>query len=391
MKVYRRKTKHPDGTVTEHPTYYFSYWRNGRKIRQSTGSKIRKNAQRIADVECEKQNQRARGVVLDEDTDVPATTLTALSAKYLEFAKHDHPASADDDARIVARFIELAGGTDGGNTFIHTISAGTIKHWRNKRMEDTTRRGTRVTASAVNRELNVVRAMFREAVVDGLLKRSPCGAGKQAIRDFKTGGKDIRILTAAELDRAFTLLPAPFNLICEITFRTLARLREVTSLRAEHVRVDILPDGQRIGTLQKRVKGGKWKRVRIPLALAEQLTALVTSAEQVHIFPDHQHSDSVSATIHRALRVIGIRASHHAFRHSGITRMLEAGVNPRAIQEHAGWSSLKQLQRYGHVLDQEFARAVEATDEFLQRHRTAAKTGTDSAPALTLVQTGGAR
>jgi site-specific recombinase XerD len=41
--------------------------------------------------------------------------------------------------------------------------------------------------------------------------------------------------------------------------------------------------------------------------------------------------------------------------------MLENGVNPRVIQRLAGWSSLRMLERYGHVRDAEMLRAVTAT------------------------------
>jgi integrase len=45
-------------------------------------------------------------------------------------------------------------------------------------------------------------------------------------------------------------------------------------------------------------------------------------------------------------------------RHTGITLMLEAGVNPRVIQRLAGWTSLRMLERYGHARDAEIVRAV---------------------------------
>jgi integrase len=45
-------------------------------------------------------------------------------------------------------------------------------------------------------------------------------------------------------------------------------------------------------------------------------------------------------------------------RHTGVTLMLEHGINPRVIQFLAGWSSLRMLYRYGHVRDTEIRRAV---------------------------------
>jgi integrase len=356
MHLYRRTDKQ---TKEETGPIWVKFEHRGVVVRQSTKTTNRVVAQRVANAIYNKHVQRAHGVLVDDDTDVKAVTLKTLTAEYVDFATRDHPATVDDDARVLARFTEIVGG---GETFIHTITSKTIKDWRVQRCQDTTRRGTPVTPAAVNRELNVVRAMFREAVSSKYLKASPCAG----VKDFKVTDKEIHVLSARELQRAFTM-PAPFNLFCEVTYRSLSRLSEVVNMRVEHVTITRRSDGQQIATMTKRVKGGKWKVVRIDLDLAKRLRACVTSDEQTLLFPQHAHVDGHSTTILRHLRALGIRrASHHTFRHTGITRMLEMGVSPRAIQEHAGWSSLKQLQRYGHVLDREFARAVEATGDFLK-------------------------
>lgn len=359
MHVYRRNT--------HSPIYHYKFEHRGVVVRKSTRTSNRKAAERIALAEYNKHVQRASGVALDEDVDRPAVTLSTLAERYLDWARADHPATADSvDARTVEWFVDYVGGRD---TFIHTITASTIDWWRVRRAGDKTRRGTPVKRSTIDREFGVVRGMFRQAVLWDYLAVSPC----DEITCYGGHSMPVRILTADELERAFADLPEPFNLFCEVTYRTLARLREVCALRAEHVTIDRLSNGQQVATLQKRVKGGEWKRVRIPLPLAQRLRAQVTSDDQVYIFPDYHDSPSVSALFTKHFRAAKLRCSHHAFRHSGITRMLEGGVNPRAIQEHAGWSSLQQLARYGRVLDLEFARAVEVTDDFLQNARAEKK------------------
>ena len=44
-------------------------------------------------------------------------------------------------------------------------------------------------------------------------------------------------------------------------------------------------------------------------------------------------------------------------RDTGVTVMLEYGINPRVIQFLAGWTSFRMLDRYGHVRDSEIRRA----------------------------------
>ena len=84
---------------------------------------------------------------------------------------------------------------------------------------------------------------------------------------------------------------------------------------------------------------------------------------QVHVFGDPPPSQQVtSVRFTRAFRAFGLQGiSHHTMRHTGVTDMLEDGVNPRAIQELAGWTSLRMLERYGHVRDAETRRAVAGT------------------------------
>jgi integrase len=49
----------------------------------------------------------------------------------------------------------------------------------------------------------------------------------------------------------------------------------------------------------------------------------------------------------------------HSFRHTGASRMLEAGVDPRTVQEIGGWASLSQVMRYTHPTEATKRNAVE--------------------------------
>jgi site-specific recombinase XerD len=82
--------------------------------------------------------------------------------------------------------------------------------------------------------------------------------------------------------------------------------------------------------------------------------------------PPTQEATSVQIT--RVMRKLGLDGvSHHTMRHTGITLMLEAGVNPRVIQKLAGWTSLRMLERYGHVRDAEAQRAVSTMHALIQK------------------------
>jgi hypothetical protein len=54
----------------------------------------------------------------------------------------------------------------------------------------------------------------------------------------------------------------------------------------------------------------------------------------------------------------------------GESLMLEKGRNPRAIQVLAGWTSMRMLERHGHVRDAEIRQAVTGNAEHLEQART---------------------
>jgi integrase len=66
-------------------------------------------------------------------------------------------------------------------------------------------------------------------------------------------------------------------------------------------------------------------------------------------------------------------------RHTGVTLMLKAGINPRVIQLLAGWTSLRMLERYGHARDSEIRRAVMANPNHWEQAAT--KTATEGETA----------
>lgn len=80
--------------------------------------------------------------------------------------------------------------------------------------------------------------------------------------------------------------------------------------------------------------------------------------------------DSVSRAFKRACKRAGLPEMHlHDLRHTAITYMLEAGVNPRTVSEISGHSSPAfTMQQYGHVLQNARKEASDALMENLFRN-----------------------
>jgi site-specific recombinase XerD len=78
--------------------------------------------------------------------------------------------------------------------------------------------------------------------------------------------------------------------------------------------------------------------------------------------------EATSLQITRVMRRLGLEAYRITpMRHTGVTLMLEAGVNPRVIQKLAGRTTLRMLDRYDQARDAEAQRAVTTMHALLER------------------------
>jgi integrase len=110
-------------------------------------------------------------------------------------------------------------------------------------------------------------------------------------------------------------------------------------------------------------------RVKVPISarLRKALDALPSSGPAM--FPSYagQHNNLVVRMFTDACRRAGVKlgrkaggVSFHCLRHTGASRMLEAGFDVKTVMEIGGWKSLTILQRYLHPTDATKRRAVEA-------------------------------
>jgi integrase len=215
-----------------------------------------------------------------------------------------------------------------------------------------------VEQSTVNRELNVIRGMFRRAVEWKLLSSSPA----TGVRKYRTDDTRVRVLNECEIQTVLTKTPPDIALLCRATLECLPRLSELLTLRREHIGAS---------WIEIRRKGGRVERVNVSPDLRSAL--LARAHRKGFVFgvgssgePPTQEATSLRITrMMRKLKLHGL--THHCMRHTRITMMLEAGVNPRVIQKLAGWTSLRMLERYGHIRDAEAQRAVTTMQSAIQK------------------------
>ena len=332
----------PDKTKCRHP-YWYAFVLHGTRYRKSTRTANRQTAARV--------RERRRIAILEgrDEEDQPQVTLKKHIEDYVAYTGKKNRTSYKDDT-VLQRVLSSV-----GDRALNEVSPFHIERWKAGRAES-------VSRSTVNRELNIVRGCFSRGVEWGRIDKSPL----DSVRTYKVDDQRVRVLNDTELRKVLGSPDKIVALICRVTLECLPRLSEVLALRPEHLGPT---------WMEVRRKGGSVERV----AITQELRALLL--ERCEEFKGITQQAGTLRIV-RELRRLGIQnASHHTMRHTGVTLMLEAGVNPRVIQKLAGWSSLRMLERYGHARDAEVVRAVTSNAAHLTALTTTAATE-DSAIAV---------
>ena len=162
---------------------------------------------------------------------------------------------------------------------------------------------------------------------------------------------------AAEQRRAIKLSPAfvpDLQLMARTTICALLRLSEVLAIRREDIGASEL--------LVLNAKNGRSRRVPVPADLRTLLLERCHSSGWVFGRGEEGKpptAATVSVAFTRWMKLLKLPGvSHHVCRHTGASNMLRDGASPRAVQLIGGWTSLRMVERYCHVTDEELHRAV---------------------------------
>ncbi len=283
----------------------------------------------------------------------PAITFGAFATWYAtNVIAHHRGAARERDAVTVLR------ATFKDVPLAH-LTRDAILEWR-------TERTLTVSPATSNRELDVLKQLLA-AAVPTYLDRSPIvGLKRLRVRRSETyvlpRDDEPRLLAAlAPADRALVL--------CALD--TLMRLSDVVNLRRDQDRgAYLLVVDPKVTPYQVPVSG------RLRLALD------ALPVDGPYYFPQRRRAQnprdyrgSVADMLRAGCQAAGIPygrprqqagkeapavgLTFHGLRHTATSRLVDAGVNLRVVQELGGWKSLRQLERYAHPTEQSKRRAVE--------------------------------
>ena len=293
----------------------------GRRIRQSAGTKIREEAQKLHDkLAYELWQQQHLG-------QKPARLWEEAAVRWIKEQGSKKKSIRDDISR-------LRGLTKFKGIFLHHLSRDFIMD---------TIGGLSCSDSTKNRYLALIRAILNKAVkewqwLDDVPK----------ITLYREAKRRIRWLNRPEAERLVAALPEYMADMALFSLNTGLRQRNVLELKWEQINLSrktawIYPDEAKAGRA---------------IGIALNQTALAVLEKQmgkhpsfVFTYPSGRPVKSISSRIWKnALAEAGITDFRwHDLRHTWASWLVQAGVPLAALQEMGGWESISMVQRYAHL------------------------------------------
>lgn len=321
----------------------------------------RKQARELAEtIYRERMNQRVR-----REYDLPGGRPEIPFADYADWYDTHviaHHKGADRERELLA---QLRGTFN--RSLLSEITKDAVREWMTGRRQGTLPSSKRpVTAGTVNREADLLKSMLREAVPT-YLEASPIAHLKR----LKGPLSDTRILTPREEARLLKVITDPRDTLLVIAaLDTLQRLSSLLALQWQDDRGRYLVFRSMKGDVLHKAPISK--RLRTQLDAVKKTLSRDERAPTDHVFahrrttetPAQQRNGIKMFLRHACARAQVAYGRHtggitfHTLRHTGASRMIEAGVPVRTVQELGAWKDIRSLMRYTHPTDAAKRRAV---------------------------------
>lgn len=249
-----------------------------------------------------------------------------------------------------------------GKRHIKGITHADIEKFKLERLKTPTYKGTERAIASVNRELELLRALFRFAARSGWIIKSPFESGGTLISKADEVQRE-RVLSRAEeelLLLACTDRRAHLRAIVIAALDTACRRGELFLMRWS----DVDFENRVISIRATTTKTQRARTVPISTRLLIELQALYQQAESENdlVFGV---TDTVKHAFASACRAAGIENFRlHDCRHTAITRMIQGGMTPMQVMKISGHTQMTTFARYVNVDGDAVKRAAAAIDAF---------------------------
>lgn len=215
-----------------------------------------------------------------------------------------------------------------------------------------------------NREMGVLKRLFNFCVENHLYEgKNPVD---RSVKFFPEPREKERVLSHEEETRLLANCREPLKTMILVgTYCGLRLASEGLTLKWSNIDLS----KRTLTVIGAYSKNGKLRVVPLNSLVHDALQRLPRRSEWVFTKPNGKPYTAVSG-FKRARKAAGLTdlipnstrfaVKIHTLRHTFATRLIENGVDLRTVQELGGWSSIRMLERYGHVSPSRKAAAVES-------------------------------
>jgi integrase len=250
-----------------------------------------------------------------------------------------------------------------GTRKLRSITHGDIERYKAKRMATTTVRKTPRSITSVNRELQLMRAIFNVAAREGWVIKNPFVSGKSLISVADERQRE-RILTKEEEERLLAACTGRREHLMSIVVCALdtgCRLGEILKLKWEDVDFE-----NHILTIKSlNTKTLRERQIAMTERLAKEMKILYElSAKDTNIlvFGITSNVKRSFHTVRKAAGLVDVR--FHDLRHTHATRLVAAHIPLSEVGRALGHTQANTTYRYVNANVETARRAAAALNEF---------------------------
>lgn len=208
------------------------------------------------------------------------------------------------------------------------------------------------TPNTVNRQVDVLKDLLASAVPK-YLAASPL-AGMPRLRVLP---RETVVLERRDEAKLLKVLPPHDRALVIAAIDGLIREGDLLKLTWRHDRGAFL-------AVDDPKEGNPYK-AHVSTRLRAALMAIKPHPATGRIFPQYRHKDEVLRMLRRACQNAGVTygrthggITFHSLRHTGATRLMDAGYAPQTIMKAGGWKDIRSVARYTHPSDKQLQQAV---------------------------------
>lgn len=327
--------------------YWMKFTFDGELIQQSTKVKNKKDADLIERTYRTQLALSKIGIKPRKN----APTFDKAIQNFLEWSKVEHGESSRERysfcCKPLLKFF--------GQSKTSDLETKDIENYVHNRSVQTSRKTKQpITRETINRELVVLKSIFRKLDNEGVLDKNP-------MRDFKRLSENERkfhVINADEQRLYLFACPQPLKDVAVMMLETGMRCGEVYQLKRQDIFIEK-------GYL-KVTKGKTKSSIRqVPLSDKARLILVdrLKRFDGENLFPqnDINGCDATKTLDHfhlKTVRRLGFDFRLYDCRHTFATRAIESGIDLVVLASILGHSSLKMLMRYAHPSENLKAEAI---------------------------------